>query len=144
MLALAVLLAAAAFGPPNDRAGAANVIANVNHHREDEEVAPLREDRTLDGIALVRADDMDVRGYFNHVDPEGRTAFVDLLKDDKYPFTAAAENIALSPTVAEAEEGLWLSTGHRENILDPRYRRIGVAVVHGENGKIYVVEIFAG
>jgi uncharacterized protein YkwD len=126
----------------NDPVGARSVMDDLNHHRRDAALAVLVSDPALDAVALERADDMRRRGYFDHVNPDGRTAF-DALNARAYAYHAAAENIALAPSVAEANRGLWLSAGHRENILSERYRRVGIAVVAGDGGRIYVVELFS-
>jgi uncharacterized protein YkwD len=55
-----------------------------------------------------------------------------------------AENVATGqPTAAEAVE-VWLaSPGHRANILNRGYRRIGVAGFIGPDGRAYWVQQFA-
>ena len=61
---------------------------------------------------------------------------------------AAAENIAmgggsLSPSQVVS---LWMhSPGHRRNILNPRYRALGIGTWRsGSSGRIYVTQDFAG
>jgi uncharacterized protein YkwD len=44
--------------------------------------------------------------------------------------------------VRDAERGLWQSPGHRENLLDEHYRRVGIAVVR-DGDESYVVQIFS-
>jgi uncharacterized protein YkwD len=54
-------------------------------------------------------------------------------------FSAAGENLALAPTIQIAHDGLMNSPGHRANILNARYRRVGLGVADGGmHGKMFV------
>jgi uncharacterized protein YkwD len=56
----------------------------------------------------------------------------------------AGENLAGAPTVERAHTGLMNSQGHRANILNPNYTRIGVGVIDGGRyGKMFT-QHFAG
>lgn len=57
-------------------------------------------------------------------------------------FNAVAENVAVANSVEEAHLALMNSPGHRENILNPRYNAVGIAVKAVEN-ELYVTEDFA-
>jgi uncharacterized protein YkwD len=57
-------------------------------------------------------------------------------------FIAVAENVAVAETVEEAHLALMNSPGHRENIMNPRYNAVGIAVKPFQN-KLYVTEDFA-
>ena len=49
-----------------------------------------------------------------------------------------ANEQALAPTVVIAHEGLMNSPGHRANILNPRFRRVGIGVADGGmHGKMF-------
>ena len=77
------------------------------------------------------------QGYFAHVDQNGGTPF-DRMRAGGAAFRAAGENLALAPTVQIAHDGLMNSPGHRANILNPRYRRIGIGVADGGmHGKMF-------
>jgi uncharacterized protein YkwD len=57
---------------------------------------------------------------------------------------AGAENLApWSVTPAEAFAGWVESPAHYENLTNPRYTHIGVAVVEGANGGYWSVQQFA-
>ena len=61
------------------------------------------------------------------------------MRDGGVRFGAAGENLALAPTVQVAHDGLMNSPGHRANILNPRYRRVGIGVADGGmHGKMFV------
>lgn len=46
-------------------------------------------------------------------------------------FLSAGENIALAPTLETAHQSLMNSPGHRRNILDPDFGRVGIGIVDG-------------
>ena len=82
--------------------------------------------------AKLKADDMFQSQYFEHVSPTGID--VDgLVKKAGYEYILIGENLAMgnfqnSEKVVEA----WMnSPGHRENILNNKYKEIGVAVLEG-------------
>lgn len=83
--------------------------------------------------AKTKAQDMIDFQYFSHIAPDGEGAG-DLVQKAGYEFIAVGENLALGDF--ENDEKLvdgWMgSQGHRENILNPQYREIGVAVLQGE------------
>jgi len=56
-------------------------------------------------------------------------------------FTVAAENVARTEWIEDVHPALMASSGHRANILSPRYNAVGISVVQ-EKGKIYVTQDF--
>ncbi len=77
----------------------------------------------------------------------GPTAF-DLMGSIGFIFQFAGENIARnnypdSDTVSVAMNGFMNSSGHRANILDANYTKVGVGVAFGANGLKYFTVIFA-
>ncbi len=59
------------------------------------------------------------------------------------PFRVAAENMALDQDEPHANAALLASPGHFANIVDPRQRRLGTAVVAAGDGQVFFVEEFA-
>ncbi|HKV91173.1 MAG TPA: CAP domain-containing protein [Candidatus Angelobacter sp.] len=57
-------------------------------------------------------------------------------------FNSAAENVAQAPDVITAHQGLMHSTGHRENILNPDYNGIGIAIVQ-RGQELFITQDFA-
>ena len=53
---------------------------------------------------------------------------MDRLERSGYPTSLAMENIAMAPTLAEAQESLMRSPGHRAAILSPEATHFGVGV----------------
>lgn len=102
----------------------------VNKEREKFGIKPLVMDEQLREVARKHSKDMWERGYFAHINPDGKTPF-DRMSEAGIKFMIAGENLALSPTVELAHQGLMNSEGHRRNILDPSFSRISIGVVDG-------------
>lgn len=125
---------------------ASSIIALTNQDRERGGATALTRDSALSAIAQKRATEMLQGGYFSHISPDGRTPWSWLIAG-KYYYTRAGENLAEDFNDAKSVEQAWMrSPGHRANILDSSYTRIGVGVAHGfKDGKptALVVEFFA-
>lgn len=89
-------------------------------------------------VARAHARDMWEREYFGHVSPDGEDV-VDRMEKEDLEFQIVGENLALAPTVATAHNGLMNSEGHRANILEPEFNRMGIGVIdNGIYGKMFV------
>jgi uncharacterized protein YkwD len=80
------------------------------------------------------------KGYFSHYDDEGKSPFerMDLSAiERKY----AGENLAFAPSTDLAMQGLMNSPGHRANILNPNFTKVGIGVMDaGVYGKMFTQE----
>jgi uncharacterized protein YkwD len=114
------------------------MFALINKERSKESVKELVWSEKLAEVARLHGDDMWKRKYFGHVSPDGKDVG-DRLDQMKIYYTFAGENLAMAPTVSTAHKGLMNSEGHRANILDKRYGKVGVGVVdNGVFGKMFV------
>jgi uncharacterized protein YkwD len=96
---------------------------------------PLRQSATLDGVAGEHAKDMARNDYFEHVDLGGHTP-AERVRATGYRETLVGENIAYGPTSADEVVAGWLhSTGHCENIMEPRFVEMGLALAPGQGSK---------
>ncbi|KKQ45173.1 MAG: hypothetical protein US62_C0018G0023 [Candidatus Woesebacteria bacterium GW2011_GWA1_37_8] len=110
----------------------------VNKEREKAGVNLLIGDDELKTVARAHASDMWERKYFSHYNFEGEDVG-DRLDKFSVKYTVAGENLALAPTVETAHTGLMNSEGHKKNILDPEFRRVGIGVIdNGIYGKMFV------
>lgn len=110
------------------------LLALVNVERLRADLPVLSRDEEAHVVARAHSQDMWLRGYFDHVNPDGKDVG-DRFWDAGLEFTIAGENLALAPTILIAHEGLMRSPSHRENILHPDYRRLGIGVISaGANG----------
>lgn len=100
------------------------ILYYVNQARIEAGVGELVLDEELCVIADTRA--KEISEYFSHTRPNGNpwnSAFT----DKGYNCTAAAENIAAGCESAKDTVERWLkSEGHRRNILDESYTKLGV------------------
>lgn len=53
------------------------------------------------------------------------------------------ENVGVGPSITVLHTAFWNSPSHRANILDRRFRNVGVGVV-SSNGRLWVTVIFRG
>src|SRR4030043_1231224 len=110
----------------------------VNDTRSKAGVGELAWDTRLVDVARTHAKDMWERNYFGHVSPEGLDVG-DRLSKAGISYYIAGENLALAPTVSNAETGLMNSEGHRANILEPQFDRVGIGVIdNGIYGEMFV------
>ena len=106
------------------------MLALVNKERRKAGFSPLIADPEMTRVARAHSSDMFARGYFAHESPEGKDPF-DRMKDAHVKFITAGENLALAQTLEIAHTNLMNSPGHRANILNPAYGRLGIGVMDG-------------
>lgn len=119
----------------------AAMLALVNAERVRAGGRPLAFDPETVDVARAHGRDMFARAYFAHETPEGATPF-DRLRAAGIRYRTAGENLALSPSLESAHEGLMKSPGHRENILNLAYGRLGIGIVDGGRRGLMVTQLF--
>lgn len=116
------------------------MVQMVNYQREANGLPDLQADGALRDLARAHAQDMLSRGYFSHYTPEGLSPF-DRMDRAGIQYQAAGENLAFSPNLALAMQGLMQSPGHRANILSKDFHKVGIGVVDaGIYGEMFVQE----
>lgn len=113
-----------------DEKSESEMFALVNQERVKRGIKPLVWDLQITLVARRHSRDMWERGYFSHINPDGKDPF-DRMREGSIHFNAAGENLALAPTLSLAHSGLMNSEGHRKNILESSYGRIGIGVIDG-------------
>jgi len=109
----------------------ANITRLMNEARADANVDPLASNSLLASAAMAKGEDMIVRQYFAHDTPDGKRPW-QWIDRTQYDYVYAGENLAMGFITAEsAHDALMKSPTHRKNILNPRYRDLGIAVVSG-------------
>jgi len=108
----------------------AKMLDLVNQERLKAGLRPLAPDPELTEVARRHSADMFARGYFAHDTPEGLSPF-DRMKKANIRFLTAGENLALAPTLQVAHTGLMNSPGHRANILNKDFGRVGIGIMDG-------------
>lgn len=119
----------------------AKMLQLVNEERRKENLHPLKPDPELTIVARAHSKDMFARGYFAHLTPEGRTPF-DRMRSSGVRFLVAGENLALGQTLTICHNGLMNSPGHKANILDKSYGRLGIGILDGGMHGLMVTQNF--
>ncbi|GAA3000232.1 CAP domain-containing protein [Streptomyces fulvorobeus] len=109
------------------------VLSLVNQERAKAGCAPVAASRGLTSLAQDFSEDMAARGFFAHTDPDGATPWDRAAKAGVLGL--GGENIARGQADARAVMDGWMnSDGHRANILNCDYQRLGVGVHFGSGG----------
>jgi uncharacterized protein YkwD len=112
------------------------LLQQLNAVRADHGLATLRTNPRLAAAAAQHAREMAADGYFEHSSADG-TSFADRIAhwypSDGYSRWSVGENLLWSSPSVDSTGAidLWMhSAPHRANILDARWREIGIAAVH--------------
>jgi uncharacterized protein YkwD len=133
------------------------IIVLVNDERQEYGLSNLTEDSLLTSLAREHSISMVENNFFGHERYPGERP----LSYNMSPGTMRGENLAKMPTrqyipgpyltlqeLCEWAVSGWMnSTGHRANILEPRYTETGVGVSFSEEGDfvyVYITQIFEG
>lgn len=119
---------------------AEQVVALVNEERAKAGLSPVELDAEIASAALIRAN--EIKTLFSHTRPDGRS-FSTVLTDNGIRYNGAGENIAWGQRSPEQVMNAWMnSDGHRANILNARYTKIGVGHFQDSSGRNHWVQLF--
>jgi uncharacterized protein YkwD len=113
-----------------------SVLGDINEFRVEHGLARLRLSSQLTSAARAHSQQMAQNGYFAHESADGSAFWLRLQSFyHRSPAQrwAVGENLLWSSSSLSGDRalGLWLaSPPHRQNLLDPRWREIGVSAVH--------------
>jgi uncharacterized protein YkwD len=106
---------------------------------------PLAWDARLAAVARAHSEEMARMGFFSHAGSDGsppsrRVSMAGV------QWLATAENIAKADDVVQAET-LFMNEpkfahNHRGNILNPNYTHVGIGIVRGQDGSLYITQEF--
>lgn len=114
----------------------------VNKERTERGLKALTLDDTLSNVATKKAQDMVDKGYFDHTSPTYGSPF-EMLRRFGVQYSSAGENIAAGQMTAQEVMDSWMnSSGHRANILNSDYTKIGIGYVEGGRYDFYWVQLF--
>jgi uncharacterized protein YkwD len=112
----------------------AELLAQTNAERTQAGLSPLTISSRLSTAAAGKAQDMFDRQYWAHNAPDG-TAPWHFITDTGYSYTKAGENLAQGFNSTSAVTAAWMaSPTHRDNLMNPDYAEIGLAVLDGNYG----------
>lgn len=120
------------------------VLRLVNQERAKAGLSALSLDKRLNRAAQKKSEDMRNKNYFDHQSPTYGSPF-DLMRSEGINYTTAGENIAAGQQSAEAVMESWMnSSGHRANILNAKYKYLGVGLALGGRYGTYWTQEFTG
>ena len=118
----------------------AQVVKLVNEERAKNGLSALTYDATLQSAAQVRAE--EIVKSFSHTRPNGSN-FSSVLKEFGITARRSGENIAWGQKTPKEVVTAWMnSSGHRANILNANYTKIGVGCNISPSGTIYWSQLF--
>lgn len=130
--------------PPTNNTGsnqgfAEEVLRLVNIERSKAGLSPLTTNATLKAAADKRA--QETKTSFSHTRPNG-SKFSTVLKEYGISYRTAGENIAYGQRSPQEVVNGWMnSPGHRANILNGSFGKIGIGV-YQSGGVIYWSQLF--
>lgn len=126
-LGLALMLPVATHAMSGD-----TLIALTNQQRQAAGLQPLAVNHQLTASAQAKATDMFQQNYWSHFSPSGTSPWY-FMQQSGYQYVAAGENLAKDfQAEADVVTGWMNSPAHRDNILNPAYKEIGIAVSAGQ------------
>jgi uncharacterized protein YkwD len=121
---------------------AQRILVLLNRVRVEHGLTPLELDASLTSAATRHTSEMLRDGYFGHDSADGASFTTRLT-----PYTSSAggrwsvaENLLWASGRLDAERAVavWMgSPEHRANILAPRWRQVGIAVIHADRAPGY-------
>ena len=106
---------------------------------------PCEADARLGAVAQAYAERMATQHFFAHVSPDG-DALPDRLEQAGYAYQTSGENLGMASGPLAAHAAIEESPGHRKNLLDPAFERVGFGLARqpGDGGsEVLLVELLA-
>jgi len=108
------------------------IISLTNQKRVEAGVPALINSAQLSQAAQLKGQHMIALDYWAHVAPDGTQPWK-FFSDFGYRYRYAGENLARDFSSASATVDAWMnSPTHRDNILNPKYKEIGIGVTEGD------------
>lgn len=115
------------------------ILRLVNNERTSRGLKALTLDARISSAADIRA--REIKSAFSHTRPDGRSCFT-VLSDNGISYAGAGENIAYGQRSASEVMTAWMnSEGHRANILNSAFTKLGVGV-YSSGGTLYFAQLF--
>lgn len=111
-----------------------NILQAINQQRSQRNLVTLNTDTRLSGAGQSKADDMQSRHYFAHVDPEGNYVWPKIVAAGYTPYLQLGENLAIEFYDTESLVAAWMnSPTHRANILNDGFKDQGMGLNFGDS-----------
>ena len=130
--------------PDNEDELVDEVVRLVNEERAAHGLDPVTVDATLTMMAGDYACTLIRDDYFGHYHPETGDGPGERATAFGYRYRAVGENLAAGQRAAAEAMKDWMNSteGHRENILNPMWEHVGIAIRTGGTYGVYWVQEF--
>jgi len=109
------------------------ILELMNAKRTEAGLEPLTLDNTLVQVARYKSNNMIQNNFFDHTNPDG-TKWTNWLQTIGYKYTTTGENIAYNTSdPVELFNQWWNSPGHRANMMNASYTKVGIGVIYGNS-----------
>lgn len=122
--------------PAGTEAETAQFISLINQLRSENGLDPLAVAGDATAKAKQHADEMAASHQLSHSGS--------MSSGLNGGWIACGENVGEGSTVGRIESAFESSGTHRGNMLNPSYNQVGVGVSRGDDGRLYVTEVFVG
>ena len=113
-----------------------NILKAVNEQRSLRNLAALNVNGKLSFAGQGKADDMQARHYFAHVDPAGHYIWDRIVAAGYSPYIQLGENLAIEFYDTDSLISAWMnSPTHRANILQEGFKDDGLSLAFGQSGQ---------
>src|SRR5699024_5391134 len=114
----------------------------TNATRVKHELPVLDWDEKISKTAEKHSLDMAKNQYFSHTNLNGKN-ISGRMEEDNIDFITAGENLAFGQfSSIFAHQGLMNSLGHRKNIMNKNYHKLGIGIAFDKNSQPYFTENF--
>ena len=112
----------------------------VNEHRTAAGLSPVTYSAKISKAAQVRA--VEIEKSFSHTRPDGRY-FSTVFAEHGISYRYSGENIAWGQKSPEEVVNAWMnSAGHRANIMNAKFKELGVGYRQNARGVNYFTQLF--
>lgn len=116
------------------------ILEELNHERVKNGLNPLEWNEQAAAAARAHTRLLAENSNLSH-QFSGEASLPERIGTTGVRFTVAAENVARTEWIEDVHPALMGSSGHRANMLSPRYNAVGIGVVE-EKGRIFVTQDF--
>lgn len=107
------------------------IIELTNSQRLNANVGTVKENSLLSAAAEAKVNDMFKNNYWAHISPQGVEPWT-FVSEKGYKYQHAGENLARDFSNSKDVVAAWMaSPTHKQNLLDRRYKDMGIAVKDG-------------
>lgn len=113
-----------------------NILKAINEQRSLRNLVTLNTNNILGAAAQSKTDDMQLRHYFAHVDPDGHYIWDKIVALGYTPYLQLGENLAIEFYDTDSLVSAWMnSPTHRENLLNQGFKDQGMGLTFSDSAQ---------